>query len=69
MVFYSLLLVVVDRLKSGETLLSAIGLQRSESNTIVMPSDLEDEDVKQERTEVQDYLKRGSITKVFNIFL
>lgn len=59
-----MILVIADRMKSGESLLSAIGFNVSEKITFSLPSELEDEDVQQERAEVQNYMTSSAPDKV-----
>ncbi|CAG2115476.1 unnamed protein product [Medioppia subpectinata] len=56
LILYSILLTIVDKLKSGESMSSALGFDRRPAHTMSMPSELEDEDVRHERVEVQKFM-------------
>ncbi|XP_054155382.1 cholesterol transporter ABCA5-like [Oppia nitens] len=63
-IVYSILLIIADKLKSGESLLSALGFDDSLKGLgTVMPSEKEDEDVRQERNDVIQCLANGLNTK------
>ncbi|XP_054155627.1 cholesterol transporter ABCA5-like [Oppia nitens] len=66
-IVYTIALVIVDKLKTGESFQSALGfggdsstLTDSTKDPAVRPSDKEDNDVKQERLEVNQYLTNNN---------
>lgn len=65
-ILFGCLLPVVDILKSGGSLIDALGCKsQNSSNKHAEPSNLEDDDVKQERIEAQNYLNGSFRSKVF----